>query len=153
MLLKICKIPECGKMTETPMIDYCATHNREQRKMVSNVAKETEKRKNKKPIKPLSDKRKKDNLVYMKRRRHYLEKYPFCQLKLVGCTNTATEIHHVNGRIGSNLTNTNGFKSACHSCHRQLHDKISAKEARAKGLKGDYKPLTDQDKQQTENLF
>lgn len=114
---------------------HTATCNYANRRIVKDSVKAATKVAEKKSIRKVSDKRKKDLQVYANRRKHHLTQYPECQLKLDGCTKVATQIHHAAGRIGSNLTNKNHFRSACQSCHRQLHDKISAKEARKKGLK------------------
>ena len=131
-----CAIWGCDNLPERNGV--CASHNIAARKSEREALKPKKKpnhiQKYFKAIKRFSDKKKKDNQVYSKRRKHYLEKYPDCQIKLDVCTGKATQIHHTAGRIGSNLTNKNTFKSTCDACHRKLHDVLSAKERREKGL-------------------
>jgi len=71
----------------------------------------------KKPIKPRSDKRAKQETEYNKKRKDYLNKYSVCQAGLVGCTKVATTIHHIEGRIGALLTDTDNFIALCMNCH------------------------------------
>lgn len=136
-----CNYEDCEAYTARPDGEHCETHRRFILKLEQDEKKATEKRKallskpNRWKPKPISEKRKKDNILYSKRRKKHLEQYPECQLKLLNCTKKATQIHHAAGRIGSNLTNQKHFKSTCDTCHRQLHDKLSAQEARDKGLK------------------
>ncbi len=131
MLMLVCDCSNFGKILEGST-GHTSACNRLQRKAATEAAKPPKK---KKPIAKVGKKMKAALLTYSKRRRHHLNEYPECQLKLDGCTKEATQIHHTAGRIGSLLTNKRHFKSACGSCHRQLHDKLSAKEARRKGLK------------------
>jgi hypothetical protein len=84
------------------------------------------------PIKPVADKRNKQNSEYSSIRKVHLGEIPFCELKLPGCTGTATEIHHMKGRIGSLLTNRGYFKSTCRSCHSWVTE--HSKEAIELGL-------------------
>jgi len=123
-----CLIPECNNLAERN--GYCASHNREQRRA------ETEALKPKKiyQIKKQSDKRKVEDKQYAKLRREYLQEHPECQIKLFGCTYVATEIHHLESR-GIRLNKVESWLSSCPECHRWLHDKLSAKEARDLGLK------------------
>jgi len=60
-----------------------------------------------KRIKPVSDKRKKQNAEY------------------------ATEVHHANGRRGKRLIDTDYFVAVCRTCHRWIHD--NPKEAKQNG--------------------
>lgn len=124
-----CIIEHCGKPVENRDTGLCSTHNREQRKAEERASRV----KIVHAINKVSAKRKAENLVYSKRRKHYLEEHPNCELKLDGCTKKATQIHHSKGRLGSNFTNKKTFKATCFSCHKQLHDKMSAKEAQARG--------------------
>ncbi len=82
---------------------------------------EKKEKKKRKKIRPLSIKREKQNKEYLAKRKIHLEANPNCQLKLEGCTFTATDIHHENGRIGDLLTNEEYFKSACRHCHHIVH--------------------------------
>jgi methionyl-tRNA synthetase len=49
-------------------------------------------------IKPRSEKRKKQENEYLRKRKKYLEIHHICEVK--GCANKATTIHHQIGRIG-----------------------------------------------------
>lgn len=80
-----------------------------------------EKKKPKK-IKPLSEKRAKENKVYLELRKDFLLAKPYCEIRLPGCTNLSTDVHHQNGRIGKLLCATECFVSVCRSCHRKTHD-------------------------------
>lgn len=126
-----CDCHEFGKILEGRS-GHTASCNRLERQRVANKLKSV---KSKKPIDKVGKKMKNALLVYRNRRKSYLTEYPECQLKLTGCTTQATQIHHAAGRIGNLLTNKKHFRSTCDSCHKQLHDKLSAKEARKKGLK------------------
>jgi len=74
------------------------------------------------PIKKLSDKRKKQNDVYLVLRKEFLEKNPYCQIRFAGCTNLSVDVHHSEGRIGKLLTDVEHFVSTCRNCHRITHD-------------------------------
>lgn len=71
--------------------------------------------------------------TYKQLRKEYLAKHPFCRAKLQGCTTKATQVHHISGR-GSKLNREETFMAVCFSCHKLLHDKLSATERREKGL-------------------
>lgn len=73
-------------------------------------------------IKPLSDKRKRQNDEYLLLRKQYLKQYPACEVKLSGCTKTATEIHHARKRTGSMLTNEKYFVAICRNCHTRVEN-------------------------------
>ncbi len=138
----------CDKPCEgsTP---YCGSHNRLIRKQAANSIKEQELRKSliesqkAKRSEPrpapnkVNPKRKVLNQEYSVLRKGWLINFPDCQIKLIGCEGKAVEIHHTES--GSNkvksLNDVSTWKSACAHCHRFLHDKLSAKEAREKGLK------------------
>jgi hypothetical protein len=123
-------ICSCGKPSENRTTGLCASCSRAERKA------ETEALKPKKiyTIKKVSDKRKVEDKQYAKLRREYLQEHPECQIKLFGCTYVATEIHHLESR-GIRLNKVESFLSSCPECHRFLHDKLSAKEARDLGFK------------------
>lgn len=73
-------------------------------------------------IKPLSDKRAIQNKAYLTLRKVYLENHKECQIKGVGCSIKAVEIHHEKGRIGKLLTDVNFFVAICRNCHKNIHD-------------------------------
>ena len=70
-----------------------------------------------KRIKPLSDKRTVQNDLYLKLRKIYLDSHNMCDVRLIGCTHYATEIHHAEGRIGFRLTDISNFVAICRNCH------------------------------------
>jgi hypothetical protein len=124
----ICSIPECQNIPERNGI--CSSHNRAARKAESDALKPKKVYR----IPKRSDKKIEDDKVYSKLRKEYLIENPICQIRLQCCTFTATEIHHTESR-GIRINKVESFLSSCPECHRFLHDKLSAKEARDKGLK------------------
>lgn len=68
------------------------------------------------PIKKVSAKLAKELQVYNKARAEKLADDPNCEIKLLGCTIIATDVHHMEGR-GKNLCNKKKMKSACRHCH------------------------------------
>ena len=70
-----------------------------------------------KPIKRNSDKRAKQNRLYIKLNHKFLVENPYCQIKVNGCTINATQVHHKKGRIGELLTNVKWFCATCDNCH------------------------------------
>lgn len=125
----MCLTPGCENRNEWST-QYCGSCNRAKRKAEANALK------TKVPyqIPKVSEKQKKKNALYTKQRKEHLAKHPHCQLKLIGCERIAIEIHHSEGR-GENTNKIESFLSACGPCHKKLHDKLSAKEARELGLK------------------
>jgi hypothetical protein len=73
-------------------------------------------------IKPLSDKRAKENKVYLTLRKVYLENHPFCVMNLEGCTKDATEIHHSKKRVGELLCDVRYFVAICRNCHIKVEN-------------------------------
>lgn len=92
----------------------------------------TQKAAPRKPIKQVSDKRKKEMSKYSKLCAGFKILNPNCQGKLEGCTGQTTEVHHSKGRIGSLLTNVEHFVALCSSCHHQVE--MNPEMAKAKGL-------------------
>lgn len=122
--------------------DFCASHARLNRKISKQRVATAEKREQhfSKPMEPrakpkkVSDKRRVENEIYRKLRKEYLLDHAYCEMKLIGCERTAIEIHHTASR-GKNLNEVSTWKATCRHCHDLLHNKLSAKEARDKGLK------------------
>ena len=83
-----------------------------------------EKAKGKKPnkIKPLSDKRSKQNSEYLELRKLYLNNNPDCEVKLEGCTFVSKEIHHAKKRTGAMLTDVKYFVAICRNCHNRVEN-------------------------------
>lgn len=68
-------------------------------------------------IKPLSDKRSKQNKVYLTLRKVYLQNHINCEVKYDGCTGASTEIHHSKKRTGELLCDVRYFVAICRNCH------------------------------------
>lgn len=71
------------------------------------------------PVKKITEKRSKQNQEYARLRDHYLEAYPACEVS--ECNNKSNQIHHVNGREGEKLIDTNFFLAVCPDCHKKIH--------------------------------
>ena len=80
-------------------------------------------------------KRARQEREYAKLRVEYLQSHSACEARLLGCTWLATEIHHKAGRIGELLTNAEHFCPICRNCHDYVTNRMSAAEARERGLK------------------
>lgn len=74
-----------------------------------------------------------ENRVYSELRKEHLKDHPFCQIRLLGCTVIATDVHHTQKR-GKHLNAKETYLSACRHCHTELETKMSAKERRERGL-------------------
>jgi hypothetical protein len=79
---------------------------------------EYEKQEPKRRIKKVSDKRKTQEKVYKLLRQQYLNAIPKCER----CKQTATEIHHKNGREGKRLNDQTYFMAVCRTCHNYIHE-------------------------------
>lgn len=87
----------------------------------------------KKPIPPRSQKRSKEEKLYSAKRVLYLQNHPMCEAHLPGiCTDYATDIHHMSGRIGDLLLDTNYWKALCRKCHDYVEN--NPEIAKEKGL-------------------
>lgn len=71
-------------------------------------------------IKPVSTKRSNELKEYSVIRQEFLKAHPICQAKLVGCTQTATEVHHMVGRENKRLLDSKHFLAICRSCHTKI---------------------------------
>ncbi len=85
-----------------------------------------------KPIPRLSSRRRTDMDEYSKKRMLFLIANPVCQAKLVGCTGTATDVHHTAGRVGDNYLNMSKWKALCRNCHQWVE--TNPDEAKELGL-------------------
>jgi hypothetical protein len=86
-----------------------------------------------KVIPQVSAKRKKLDAEYLQLRAKHMEKFPLCQVKVGGCTNMGTDIHHT--YAGSNRDVFYLIQSTwlvvCRNCHQWVHN--FPKEARLLG--------------------
>jgi hypothetical protein len=75
-------------------------------------------------IPQVSAKRKKLDIEYLKLRTKHMEKFPLCQIKVGGCTNMGTDIHHTHA--GSNRDAFYLIQSTwlvtCRNCHNHIHE-------------------------------
>jgi hypothetical protein len=78
----------------------------------------------KNPIPKVSSKRKKQDQEYLKLRTKHMEKFPLCEIKVAGCTNMGTDIHHT--YAGSNRDAFYLIQSTwavtCRNCHNFVHE-------------------------------
>lgn len=96
-----------------------------------NAVKEKPKRKIGNPIAPVSKKQKQRVAKYSLVRAEYLYTHPYCEARL--CRGArATEIHHLAGKIGDLLTDTDNMIGVCRDCHEWIH--LNDAEARDMGL-------------------
>lgn len=78
-------------------------------------------------IRKVSIKRAAQNKEYSKLRLNYFKNHPICEVGL--CGRYATDIHHIAGRIGNNLTDITNFLAVCRQHHCQIEENpIWAKE-------------------------
>lgn len=73
-------------------------------------------------IKPTSKKRAKQTREYQVIRIQYLIDNPICEARIKCCGNKATEVHHMEGRIGKLLTDIENFIAVCQPCHRYIEE-------------------------------
>lgn len=87
-----------------------------------------------KPIPTMSEKRKKDNKVYLTLNKVYLESHPVCEARLSACTGQSEEVHHkYSGKDrGKHYLDINTWLAVCGECHRYIHK--NPKETREKKL-------------------
>lgn len=94
-----------------------------------------QKKKPRKRLKPIADKRAKELSIYRKERDKYMKEHPICEAHLPGCTIKATDLHHLRKRRGSNLYNPEYFMAVCRLCHNHIEDQLSFEEAERLGLR------------------
>jgi hypothetical protein len=76
-----------------------------------------------KPIAQRSPKRMSQEREYSKLRQSFLLSSPLCQAKLQNiCTTHATDVHHMQGRIGNLLTDETKFLAVCRQCHTWIEE-------------------------------
>jgi hypothetical protein len=104
---------DCGSLNkiENAYLMLCAGCNYARRKADRTKAKEPSK-----AIKKVSDNKAKENQVYAKLRKEYMEIHPVCE-----CCKKAnsTECHHMRGR-GEYFLNPDYYLAVCEPCHRRI---------------------------------
>lgn len=75
-------------------------------------------------IPQVSSKRKKKDAEYSKLRQRYLTENPLCVIKVNGCTNGATDVHHVFSGSDRDIYYLvqSTFLATCRSCHNWIHN-------------------------------
>jgi hypothetical protein len=81
-------------------------------------------------IKPVSDKRKREGKEYATLRMVFLTNRSLCEAMLVGCTFSATDVHH-KARRGANYLRVDTWLPVCRSCHQWIES--HPKESREAG--------------------
>lgn len=71
-------------------------------------------------LSPVGDKRLEELKEYRRRRRAFLQANPVC--KVDGCSNKATDVHHMAGRVGRFFLATAYWLAACRWCHRKIEE-------------------------------
>lgn len=85
-----------------------------------------------KSISPVSTKRRVEMDEYSKKRLAFLALHVTCQAKLVGCTGSSTDVHHMAGRVGDNYLNISKWLALCRNCHSWVEN--NPEEAKELGL-------------------
>lgn len=68
-------------------------------------------------IKKISEKRKKENEVYIPVSHEIRENKKLCEIKSPDCTKFTQGVHHVEGRVGKDYTDKSKMKAACNACN------------------------------------
>lgn len=77
-----------------------------------------------KPKTPIANKSKKQIILdksYTQLRKPFMLKYPMCQAALIGCMQSATDVHHKKGR-GPYLLVVSTWMSVCRKCHNWIEE-------------------------------
>ena len=90
-----------------------------------------------KSISPVSKKRQVEMDEYSKKRLAFLALHITCQAKLVGCTASSTDVHHLySGKDRDKYyLKMDTWRAVCRNCHSYIHDNLSSEEAIEMGLK------------------
>jgi hypothetical protein len=71
-----------------------------------------------KPLAPRSKKRASQEKEYSAKRKIFMLDNLICQANISGlCTTHSTDVHHIKGRSGDLLLDTNEWMSVCRACH------------------------------------
>ena len=86
-----------------------------------------------KEIPRVSKKKAKQDIEYLKLRLEFLNKNNLCQVRFPGCTNFATDVHHVKGGEERSTTylDVSTYMAVCRTCHSRIH--LKSEEARELG--------------------
>ncbi len=76
------------------------------------------------PLKPMSDKRRKEARIYSKLRKEFLEEHPYCEAANVpvqNCEGHSEDVHHIAYR-GKNYLNVETWLAVSRVCHTWIHE-------------------------------
>lgn len=104
---------------------YCQICNEKQKK--AQKADKT----SKPYLAPLSDKRAKEQRLYLIARKLYLKHHPLCKVKVHGCHLASAEVHHMKGRTGKLYLDQAFWLPVCSPCHKYVE--THPEEAKEKG--------------------
>lgn len=90
-----CKHPTCGDQCRRPARKY---------------------------IRQVSDKRMEQLKNYSGEVKAYKKKNNNCEVRLQGCSKLTTDVHHMKGRLGSNLMDQRYWIAVCRNCHRWIEE-------------------------------
>jgi len=120
---KKCRNSECGNIF-TPKFStlekYCSAKCATQNKAAKPI---------RKPIQPISDKRKKETAQYLKKRIEFLEKPENKICFIDGCNKRANTVEHRAGRIGLNYLDETTWAPCClgHNLELENNPELSKK--------------------------
>jgi hypothetical protein len=85
---------------------------------------DTEQKPTNSAIPRVSAKRAKKDAEYSKLRQRYLTENPLCVIKVAGCANGATDVHHVFSGSDRDIYYLvqSTFLATCRSCHQWIHN-------------------------------
>lgn len=94
-------------------------------------------KRNAKPIKKISEARADKTKQYNVLRNDFLLTHPSCGARLIGCTDIATDIHHLysGARRDEFFLDVKTWMALCRHCHDRIHNVLSASEAKQLNLK------------------
>jgi hypothetical protein len=125
MKVKSCSNPNCDYVgtlfkSSPALCKNCAMkYNYQNKEKVSenglNKAREVKKY----VIPKFSEKQAKINALYSISRKQFLKDTPMCQVCYDGCTEYATQVHHIVGR-GIKTLDTTEWLAVCASCHHEI---------------------------------
>ena len=121
-MAKICIVESCSNPVFSK--GMCVNHiPRKPIKQSTKPLKQTPLKKSTKPIKQVSVKQQKNTRTYTKVRSEWMQHKDECEAKLNHvCTGLACEVHHMEGREGDLLLDTDKWLAVCHACHRWITD-------------------------------
>ncbi len=78
-----------------------------------------------KPLKPISDKRKARHLAWQETSKRIRRERPWCEVQGSGCRRRSTEVHHILQRSLGGDDEDSNLLSCCGWCHAWVHENIT----------------------------